>query len=631
VWFRPHFVIPARGAGIDNYMQSQSPDPLIGQTIAGKYRVVARLGAGGMGVLYKAINTQLDKPVALKMVHRELLGRGTNLQRLRREASVLASLNHPNIVSVNAIDIDDQGKCLVAMEYLDGVDLDQHLRQSGPLTLDQFKIVFDQVCAALSYAHSRGIIHRDLKPNNLMLLDNKIEDGSVKVIDFGLARLVDQSKSQILTSAGAMIGSVNYMSPEQCQGSKLDQRSDVYSLACVMHETLTGQTPFVAETPFATIFRHTNETLPALSDPKLKALSSVLIACTSIDPDDRLPTVAAMWQAIQSESVITTKRMKAITINWRLAMSAFSVLILFITGLTAHILRQSNVDSLNGVADPKILENEAKDARDSGDLKSFETYAERTSQLATCTADDEEILAADYYKAAQDQPEGSDLRRHLATRMVEHAQKSLERVHGTTSNTGTSPHPSVESTQQVSNHRMLEVLARMQQRLQDLKTLDIPEADTLITDQIEQAKRDDREVDVVWLTMSRGELRFWQCGGLGSSKDKQKAAAAEHDARAGFLAAVQLPCIHTDQGFAEAAGGIAPNLCNYYNSQKNYKEAENIANLWLTVAADPHLSRTTVLVGLQNALTDIRDQARQRLKEQVPNRSSKASAQPDKK
>jgi serine/threonine protein kinase len=280
---------------------------LQGQIIAGTYRIVELLGAGGMGSVYKAVNIPLDKTVAIKMVHNHLLGgTASNKQRLLREARVLGGLKHPNILSVEAVTVDGTD-LLVVMELLEGIDLGEFLKRSGKLSLPAFQSIFKQVCDGLAYAHSKNIIHRDLKPSNIVLTGDTSGDASqciAKIVDFGLAKLIDSEAQQKLTATGSLLGTPNYMSPEQCQGGTLSPSSDIYSLACVMHQCLSGDIPFETDTPMATIFRHGTETLPPLQSNELAAVSSILQRCTAVDPADRLQTPNALWQALEANDVL---------------------------------------------------------------------------------------------------------------------------------------------------------------------------------------------------------------------------------------------------------------------------------------------------------------------------------------
>jgi serine/threonine-protein kinase len=281
----------------------QTQDPNIGRTLAGTYLITERIGAGGMGVLYKATNQQLDQPVALKMMHGS--GDSESAKRFLREAKALATLVHPNIVAVKSLHVEESGEIFLVMEYLQGQDLSACLKQNGPLSLDQFKSIFAQVCSGLSFAHSKNIIHRDLKPSNIMLLSREDGGFTAKILDFGLAKCTEQTKSQSLTATGAIFGSPNYMSPEQCSGQNADRRSDIYSLACVMHECLTGAVPFAANSAVQIIFRHMHDALPPLEIESLGALSSVLQKATAIDPLERFDSVEDFWAAVTANKAVT--------------------------------------------------------------------------------------------------------------------------------------------------------------------------------------------------------------------------------------------------------------------------------------------------------------------------------------
>ncbi|HEY9793440.1 MAG TPA: serine/threonine-protein kinase [Candidatus Obscuribacterales bacterium] len=311
-------------------MQHDIQDPLIGQTVAEHYRITERLGAGGMGSLYKATNLQLDQAVALKFVNRRLRADAKILQRLRREAQILGNLSHPNIVAVKSFHITDNAEAFLVLEYLEGETLTQFLQREGRLSADQFHTIFEQVCAGLSYAHSNGIIHRDLKPDNIMLLHGSSAQPEVKVLDFGLAKFGDGS-GQKLTATGTLVGSLNYISPEQCAGGQLDQRADVYSLACVMHDTLTGEAPYDAASNMLIIRRHMEESLPPLPPEHSPALSSILQCCSAVVADQRLSSVDEMWSAIKKGAPVAvaspTKPRKPISTPVVISISAACIVL----------------------------------------------------------------------------------------------------------------------------------------------------------------------------------------------------------------------------------------------------------------------------------------------------------------
>jgi serine/threonine protein kinase len=225
-----------------------------GATLA-HYRIVSKIGAGGMGEVYLAQDTKLDRKVALKILPAELASNRERMERFVREAKAAAALNHPNIAHIYEIAEADSVH-FIAMEFVQGETLDASIN-GKPLELKEALAIATQIAEGLSEAHRHGIIHRDIKPGNVMITARS----RVKVMDFGLAKVIEAREAisaeaetrRILTSPGAIIGTVPYMSPEQVKGERLDARTDIFSFGVVLYEMLTGQQPFVAETGVATI------------------------------------------------------------------------------------------------------------------------------------------------------------------------------------------------------------------------------------------------------------------------------------------------------------------------------------------------------------------------------------------
>src|ERR687884_1251969 len=222
-------------------------DTLLNRVFDGRYKIVRKLGAGGMANVYLAEDQELGRRVALKMLDERHANDEQFVERFRREAQSAAGLNHPNIVSIFDRGYAE-GTYYIAMEFLDGRTLKELLVRNGPTPIPIAIDYARQILGALSFAHRNGIIHRDIKPHNIVVGG----DGRLKVTDFGIAR----SGTSQMTEAGSIIGTAQYLSPEQARGAAVDARSDLYSLGVVLYEMLTGKVPFTGETPLEIAMKH---------------------------------------------------------------------------------------------------------------------------------------------------------------------------------------------------------------------------------------------------------------------------------------------------------------------------------------------------------------------------------------
>src|SRR6478672_6421876 len=238
-------------------------DPFIGRDILnGQFQILQKIGSGGMGSVYKALQPAMNRMVAVKILHPKLANRKDLVSRFRREARAMSHLTHPNTVKVYLYGELEDGSLYIVMEFLDGKNLNQTVRAEGPMALERGLPILIQVCHALEEAHRAGIIHRDLKPENIFLSQQGGMKDFPKVLDFGLAKVSERELrpgSIILTQEGMVFGTPEFMSPEQAQGKVLDARSDVYSLAVILYEVLTGKLPFSARTPMEYIQKHVME------------------------------------------------------------------------------------------------------------------------------------------------------------------------------------------------------------------------------------------------------------------------------------------------------------------------------------------------------------------------------------
>ncbi|MFZ2616965.1 MAG: protein kinase [Anaerolineae bacterium] len=257
-------------------------DTLLGATLANKYDIQAEIGRGGMGLVYRGFDVMLRRAVAIKVLPLEYTYDQQFVERFRYEAITAAGLHHAGIVTIH--DVGQQGSWhYIVMQYLDGVTLDQWLVNRGPMSVPMTAQVVRQVTDALDYAHSTGIVHRDIKPSNIMIGPT----GRATLMDFGLVRAGEGSK---LTRSGVVVGTPDYMAPEQARGEPVDGRTDLYSLGVVIYRMLTGQVPFVRSSSLATAYAHVNEPPPPLRTlrPDLpKSIEAVVLKALAKRPEDR--------------------------------------------------------------------------------------------------------------------------------------------------------------------------------------------------------------------------------------------------------------------------------------------------------------------------------------------------------
>lgn len=276
-------------------MTSRAKDALLGQVIDDKYEILSMLGKGGMSVVYKAKHTMMNRMVAVKMLRPELVAVPQLLQRFKQESNAVSALRHPNIVTVFDYGLlSTSGTPYLIMDYLEGDILTTILKRDHHLAPERAVPLFAQACDALAHAHDQGVIHRDIKPSNLLVRTEKNGEESLTIFDFGIAKLLGQDGSTIhkLTTSGEVFGSPLYMSPEQCSGEHVTKKTDIYSLACVLYETLCGQPPLGGTSPMETLMKHVNEDPPTISEvnPELdlpEGLEDAVMQALAKDPAER--------------------------------------------------------------------------------------------------------------------------------------------------------------------------------------------------------------------------------------------------------------------------------------------------------------------------------------------------------
>ena len=263
-----------------------------------RYKIIGILGHGGMGAVYHAMDTQLQREVAIKFLHFEKSEDSSLQERFLKEAKTLSGLNHPNIVRFFTSGISANGVPFHVMEFLQGPSLAEEMKNHPQQVRENLRTIATQLLLALEHAHAHEVAHRDLKPSNIILCRDENGDLNVKLIDFGIARQLDADAGKTLTRSTAILGSPGYMSPEQCMGQRGDKRSDIYSLACVLHEIISGKPVFEGETGIQIMYKQMNEDVAKLQcnvngdGARSSELSDIIDSCLQRDPAKR-PSSAA--------------------------------------------------------------------------------------------------------------------------------------------------------------------------------------------------------------------------------------------------------------------------------------------------------------------------------------------------
>lgn len=285
---------PADGVALE-----KTDDSLLGQILAGKYRIEERLSGGGMGTVYRGTHVLMDKTVAVKVLRPSLAADEKIVARFSREARAASRISHPHALSVTDFGEAENGVVFLVMEYLDGKTLKDIIRQEGPMSLPRATEILRQVGGALDAAHAEGVVHRDLKSDNIMLLSSSGTDYA-KVLDFGIAKIKEPEGAYDprLTAPELVIGTPQYMSPEQCsQSPDIDSRSDLYSLGVILYEMLVGHVPFTGASPTAIMLKHLQETPPSVlaeRDDVPEAVGRVVARAMEKRPEDRYDTVGEL-------------------------------------------------------------------------------------------------------------------------------------------------------------------------------------------------------------------------------------------------------------------------------------------------------------------------------------------------
>ncbi|MCS6885357.1 MAG: serine/threonine-protein kinase [Acidobacteriota bacterium] len=261
----------------------------MGQIIDSKYLIEEVVGQGGMGKVYRARHIHMDTKVAVKILHPHLVSDSVAVERFRREARVALAVDHPNAIKVMDFGVSGRQTVYLVMEFLEGQSLRQIISQQGALPAARVVEIAQQICAALDSAHAKGIIHRDIKPDNVILINPNTPQEVIKVLDFSIAKL-KTAEGAVLTQQGMVVGTPQYMSPEQGEGRELDHRSDIYSLGVILYELLTGHLPFKGSSPIALVLNHIHslpKPLRELNPQVPPAIEAVVLKALAKKREDR--------------------------------------------------------------------------------------------------------------------------------------------------------------------------------------------------------------------------------------------------------------------------------------------------------------------------------------------------------
>jgi len=274
--------LPSQEVSVTKTLEAPTEEFTRGSTFAGRYEIIEELGKGGMGRVYRVEDTKLKQEVALKLIKPEIAGDKKTIERFRNELKIARNIRHKNVCGMYDLG-ETEGANFITMEYVRGEDLKSFIHRSGQLAVGTAVRIAKQVCEGLSEAHKLGVVHRDLKPGNIMI----DREGNVRIMDFGIARSL---KEKGITGAGVMIGTPEYMSPEQVEGKEVDQRSDIYSLGIILYEMVTGRVPFEGDTPFAIGVKHKN-------------LNNIILRCLEKDKEKRYQDVREIHYEIKNIEV----------------------------------------------------------------------------------------------------------------------------------------------------------------------------------------------------------------------------------------------------------------------------------------------------------------------------------------
>ena len=365
------------GRSFTNPQHAGQNDPRLGLILDSKYKLLASLGEGGMGAVFRAERLHIGDQVAVKLLHRDLVREERALERFRREARTAASIRHPNVVSIH--DFNDGTRegteAYIVMELVQGASLGNLLRREGRMSPSRAVRLMHDICAGVGVAHRQGLLHRDLKPDNVIIVppSHEGDEETAKVVDFGLAKVRDVAGATALTQTGAVMGTLYYMSPEQCGGEELDARADVYSLGAMFYEMMTGNPPFRAHNLAGLIAKHLQEPPPPFphSYGIPPSLEPVYRRAMAKDRNQRQPDAIAFSRDLENALTTPTGYQPAATpsrhASWKWIAIAAGLLVVLVgvTGigfaLKFGLNRTANQNTPPPVEKPTVVSTSSED------------------------------------------------------------------------------------------------------------------------------------------------------------------------------------------------------------------------------------------------------------------------------
>ena len=337
---------PPEDLGVTETIETPKEELTTGSTFAGRYQIIEELGKGGMGKVYKVHDTKIKEKIALKLIKPEIAKDKKTIERFSNELRLARKIRHKNICQMFDLG-EEQGTHFITMEFVPGQDLKGLIRQSGQLAVGTTINIAKQICDGLTEAHKLEVVHRDLKPSNIMI----DKEGNVRIMDFGIARSLE---TKGITGAGVMIGTPEYMSPEQVEGKEVDQRSDIYSLGIILYEMVTGRVPFEGDTPFTIGMKHKGETPKnpkELNTQISDDLNNVILRCLEKDEENRFQSAGEVRSELESieKGIPTTERIvpekkpltsREITVQFSLKKLLIPALVILAIAIIGLILWQ---------------------------------------------------------------------------------------------------------------------------------------------------------------------------------------------------------------------------------------------------------------------------------------------------